>query len=182
MCQQTLQIKRRKKTFYKQPQSVLERTPNRDITIVIGDFHAKEGNDNSTRKIMMGKEGLGTMNDNGELFTDFCEQTNLVISGAVLPPCTMHKVTWSSLTLRTENQIDHITISSRWPRTLKDVRAYRGADIGSDHTLVIVKLKARIQRVRKSGLQRNQRFDISKLNTPAQQKEFSLLLSNRFQV
>jgi len=99
-----------KEEFYKQSQSLLERTPNRDTTIVLGDFNAKVGNDNSTRKIMMGKEGLGTMNDKyGEFFTDFCEQTDLVIFGTVLPPCTIHKVTWSSLYLRTENQIDHFT-------------------------------------------------------------------------
>ena len=41
---------------------VLERTPYRDITIVLGDFNAKVGNDNTTREIIMGKEGLGTMN------------------------------------------------------------------------------------------------------------------------
>ena len=93
-------------------------------------------------------------------------------------------MTWSSPDERTENQIDHFTISRRWRRTLQDVRAYRSADVGSDHTLVIGKLKAMIQstRMKKSGLRGNPRFNISKLKTPAQQKEFSHSLSNRFQV
>ena len=52
--------------------------------IVHGDLNCKVGNDNSTREIIRGKEGLGTMNKNGWLFTDFCEQ-NLVISGTVFP-------------------------------------------------------------------------------------------------
>ena len=78
--------------------------------------------------------------------------------------------------------IDHFTLSRRWRRTLQEVRAYRGADVGSDHTLLIGKLKVRIQTIQKSGLQRDQKFDISKLKTPAQQEEFSLSQRNRFQV
>ena len=33
----------------------------------------------------MGKHGLGTMNENGELFVDFCTFNDLVIGGSVLP-------------------------------------------------------------------------------------------------
>ena len=104
------------------------------------------------------------------------EQNNLIIT--VFLHRKIHKVTWSSLNARTENQVDHFTVSRRWRRTLQDFRAYRGADVGSDHTLVIGKLKARIQSIRKSVLQRNPRFEISKRKRPAQQKAFSLLLSN----
>ena len=43
------------------------------------------GNDNSTRDIIVGKAGLDTMNKNIELFTDFCEQNDLVIAGTVFP-------------------------------------------------------------------------------------------------
>ena len=71
-----------KEEFYEQLQSVLERTPNRDITIVFGEV----GNDNSTREIIMGKEGLGTMNENRELFSDFCEQDAAF--------CEIQKVIW----------------------------------------------------------------------------------------
>jgi len=170
-----------KEELYEQLQSVLKRTPNRDITIALDDFNAKVENDNSTREIIMKKEGLDTMSENGELFTDFCEQNDLVIAGTVFPHRKIHKVTWCSPDSRTENQLDHFTNSRRWRRTLEDFRAYRGADAGSDHTLVIGKLKARIQSIRKSGLQRNQGFHISKLKTPAQQKEFSLSRNNRFQ-
>jgi len=55
-------------------------------------------------------------------------------------------------------------------------------DVGLEHTLVIGILKARIQSIRKLGLQRKPRLDISKLKAPAQQKEFSLLLRNSLQV
>lgn len=100
-----------KEEFYEQIQSVLERTPDRDIPIVLGDVNTKVGNDNSTREIIVGKAGLDTMNKNIELFTDFCEQNNLVIAGTVFPHRKIldkiHKVTWSSPDSRTENHIDH---------------------------------------------------------------------------
>ena len=106
-----------KEEFYEQIQSVLERTPNRDIPIVLGDVNTKVGNDNSTREIIVGKAGLDTMNKNIELFTDFCEQNDLVIAGTVFPHRKIldkiHKVTWSSPDSRTENQIDHRGINKK---------------------------------------------------------------------
>lgn len=39
-----------KEHLCEQLQSLIERTPNRDITIVLGEFNAKVGNDNTTRE------------------------------------------------------------------------------------------------------------------------------------
>ena len=41
----------------------------------------KVGSDNTGREEIMGKHGLGTMNENGELFADFCTFNDLVIGG-----------------------------------------------------------------------------------------------------
>ena len=38
---------------------------------------------------------------------------------------------------KTVNQIDHTLVNRRWRNSLKDVRMYRGADVGSDHNLVV---------------------------------------------
>lgn len=55
----------------------------RDIFIIIGDFNVKIGNDNIGRERIMGREGLGVMNENGEMFVDFCVFNDLVIGGSV---------------------------------------------------------------------------------------------------
>lgn len=39
--------------------------------------NAKEGEDNRGKELITGKQGIGTCNENGELFTDLC--SNLVI-------------------------------------------------------------------------------------------------------
>lgn len=65
------------------------------------------------------------MNENGELFTEFCSNNNLVIGGTLFPHKNIHKVTWISPNHITENQIDHITISRKWRGSLLDVKSKR---------------------------------------------------------
>ena len=82
------------------------------------------------------------MNENGGLLTDFCEANELVIGGSLFPHKECHKTpTWVSQDRRTQNQIDHVIISRRWRR------AKRGADVGSDHHLLIAKVKIRMAKV-----------------------------------
>lgn len=78
----------------------------------MGELNAKIGNDNDGREMCMGKEGHGEMNENGELFSDFCGFNGLVIGGSLFPHKKIHKTTWVSPDHRTENQIDHVCISS----------------------------------------------------------------------
>jgi len=53
------------------------------------------------------------------------------------------------------NQIDHLSIDRRHKCNLTDVRSYRGANIDSDHYLVIAHLRARISNVNKVTGARN---------------------------
>ena len=48
-------------------------------------MNAKVGSDNAGRKHVMGAEGMGTINENGEFFVDFCELNDLVIGETVFP-------------------------------------------------------------------------------------------------
>ena len=114
---------------------VIDGVAKKDLILLIGDFNAKVGSNNTDFETIMGKHGLGEMNDNGEMFADFCSFNKLVIGGSVFPHKKAHKVTWVSPDNRTKNQIDHICISSKFRRSLMDARAKRGADIASDHHL-----------------------------------------------
>ena len=64
----------KKDTFYQQLQDVIDSKGNTDITIVMGDFNAKIGADNTGYEDTMGTQGLGQMNENGERFADMCAQ------------------------------------------------------------------------------------------------------------
>lgn len=45
---------------------MLEETPRHDMKVVMGDMNAKIGNYNKNYERTMGREGCGTMNENGE--------------------------------------------------------------------------------------------------------------------
>ena len=68
----------KKDSFYQQLQDVIDSKGNKDITIVMGDFNAKIGANNTGYEDTMGTQGLGQMNENGERFADMCALNQLV--------------------------------------------------------------------------------------------------------
>uniref|UniRef100_A0A0L8G0E8 Endonuclease/exonuclease/phosphatase domain-containing protein n=1 Tax=Octopus bimaculoides TaxID=37653 RepID=A0A0L8G0E8_OCTBM len=120
------------------------------------------------------------MNENGELLADFCAGNELTIGGTLFPHRRCHKTTWVSPDQQTENQIDHIALRQRWRSSLQDVRAKREADIGSDHHLVIAKLKVKLSTRRRQTNPRV-KLDVQKLKKEESKQSFQLALHNRFQ-
>ncbi len=136
-----------KDEFYNRLQKIVETLRARDIVILMGDFNAKVGPNNTGYEQVMGIHGLGVMNDNGERFAELCAINNLVIGGgSVFPHKRIHKSTCVSPDGVTENQIDHICISKKFRRSLQDVRVRRGADVGSDHHLVVASMQLKLKR------------------------------------
>jgi exonuclease III len=72
-----------KEQFYNKLQHTIDKQPKGDIKVLMGDLNAKVGNDNTGRETIMRKEGLGKMNENGELFTEFCGLNGLSIGGTL---------------------------------------------------------------------------------------------------
>ena len=66
----------------------------KNVTMLLGDLNAKVGQDNDNTERIMGKHGLGTMNDNGERLISFCMEHDLVIGGTLFPHKKIHKATW----------------------------------------------------------------------------------------
>ena len=84
-----------KEEFYEQLSKITEKVPRQDLLIVMGDANAKVGRENVGREDVMGKEGLGDRNENGDLFIDFCAQNELVIGGTLFKHKNIHKYTWT---------------------------------------------------------------------------------------
>ncbi|XP_043062760.1 craniofacial development protein 2-like [Drosophila yakuba] len=120
--------------------STLNKLRQGDINILMGDFNAKIGPNNTGLRSVMGQYGTGTRNDNGERLVELCQLFQLVIGGTIFPHKDVHKYSWTSPSGNTHNQIDHICISRKWRHSLLDVRNKRGAAIDSDHELVIGEL------------------------------------------
>ncbi len=95
----------------------------------------------------MGKHGVGTMNENGNLFVELCGNHSLKIGGTLFPHKECHKNTWCSNDHVTTAQLDHVCISSGWSKALLDVRVFRRADIGSDHHMLCASLRLDFTRI-----------------------------------
>lgn len=153
-----------KEEFYDQLTAVLADIKKGNILILMGDFNAKVGSDNLNLEHVMGKQGLGDINENGELFVEACVTAELVIGGTLFIHKKCHKTTWISPDGRTENQIDHFCISRKWRGSLLDVRVRRSADIGSDHQLLIADVRLKVAAVTQDNTnQAPARYDVSKL-------------------
>ena len=170
-----------KEMFYEKLQAVVNKTPNRDIRILLGDLNAKIGSDNIGREHIMGTHGLGEINDNGDRFTEFCALNDLVIGGSIFPHKETHKATWVSHDKRTENQIDHITIDKKFRRSMLDVRVKRGADAASDHHMVITKLRLKLKAANKFEQRTGVRYNTTFLKQKEKLESFRISLRNRFE-
>ena len=171
-----------KDEFYNRMQALLDKSPGKDITILMGDLNAKVGQNNAGYEQVMGKHGLGQMNENGERLADLCAMNGLMIGGTLFQHKAIHKATWVSPDNTTENQIDHVCISRKFKGSLQDVRVMRGADAYTDHHLVVARIKLKLKRNwtgRKSG---RCRFDTGLLKDQVKKEEFKIALKNRFQV
>ena len=145
----------------------------------MGDLNAKIGADNTGYEQVMGKHGLGRMNENGEQFAEFFAQNNLVIGGSVFEHRRIHKATWMSPDHMTENQIDHVCICRRFRRALQDVRVKRGADAASDHHMVLANLKLRLKRCKPPSPTTRTRYNVDLLRDKETADMFQINLTNR---
>ena len=134
-----------KDAFYNMLQSVTKDVPRHDIICVFGDLNAKVGADRQYCPEVLGPHGIGDMNGNGALLIDYALSNDLVIGGSMFEHKTIHKYSWVSPDGRTKNQIDHFLISRRWRSSLLDVRGFQGADVNSDHILLIAKVRIKLQ-------------------------------------
>ena len=172
----------KKDEFYQQLQAMIDKGGTKDMTILMGDFNAKIGADNTGYEDTMGTHGLGQMNENGERFADLCAWNQLVIGGSIFPHKRIHKATWRSLDHRTENQIDHICINQKFKRSKRDVRVMRGADVSSDPHLVTTTMGLRLKKRYANANNTQTRHNVGLLRNKDTRTAFQISLSNRFQL
>ena len=170
----------RKDQFYDQLQAVYEETPKHDILVTMGDWNAKVGKQMAGEGGIVGMYGLqGERNDNGERFVSSCAANNMAIVNTMFKQKEIHKYTWTSPDGRTRNQIDYITVNGKFRSSINNARAYRGADVGSDHNLVICELKLKLRKIYKPA-KKTLKFDTMKLKNREVREKFVLTLKNRF--
>ena len=92
--------------FYEDLQDLLELTPKKDILLIIENWNAKVGSQETPG--VTSKYVLGVQNEAGQRLREFCQEKALVIANTL---CQQHKrrlYTWTSPDGRHQNQTDYI--------------------------------------------------------------------------
>ncbi|KAL1446457.1 hypothetical protein WDU94_005636 [Cyamophila willieti] len=138
-------------TFYSDLKKAMQHTLSNEMTIILGDFNAKLGSGADGK--LIGKFGLGTRNERGELLAQFCKQHEFSVMNTFfdLPPRRLYtwKAPGDSPRNIIRNQIDYILINKRFQNAITSVKTYPGADIRSDHNLLLANLRIRLKKLRK---------------------------------
>ena len=168
-----------KDVFCEQLQTTLDQIPSYDVKLLIEDLNAKIGPDRRGSEAAIGPHGSAqSTNDNGERLTTMCSANGLYVGNTLFKHKRIHKMTWTSPDGNTRNGIDYVCISRRWRSSLLDVRAYRGADVSSDHNLLVAKIRIKLLKLKRSQVTRP--FALLKLKDPKIADSFCIEVSNRF--
>jgi hypothetical protein len=100
-------------SFYEKLEQVFDHFPEYHTKILLGDFIAKLGKED-TFKPKIGNESLcDDSNDNGVRVVNVATSKNLVVKSTMFPLRIIHKCTWTCPDGKTHNQIDHVLIDRR---------------------------------------------------------------------
>jgi endonuclease/exonuclease/phosphatase family metal-dependent hydrolase len=120
--------------------------PGNDMKIVMRDANTKIGRE-TIHHPMIGKYSLHeTTNENGLRLVDFAAGRQMVIISTYFMHKKIRLRILHSPDGRTFNQIDHCMIHGRLFSDVINVRVQRGANIDSDHIVVVITLRAKICR------------------------------------
>ena len=168
--------------FYDKLQEVIDQTPKKDILVVQGDWNAKIGEDVSKNwKGTCGQYCNPETNERGLRLLEFASYNNLKVVNTSVPHKPSRRWTWHSLGGDYHNQIDYIMVKRRFQSSVNiaKTRSFPGADIGSDHELVMMTFKLRLQRVKNQGSIRI-RFSLEKLKDPNIAEIFQATIGGKF--
>ena len=141
-----------KAKFIDELQDVLDRVPASDILIVLGDFNARVGKREGVSDVwraVRGEHGIGSHNEAGLLFLEFCSVNNLSIMNTWFAKPQIHLATWKHPATRQSHMIDFVLMRSGQRWLCQDVRVCRSASCWTDHHMVRGKVQLQFPRMKK---------------------------------
>ena len=94
--------------FYEDLQDLLELTPKKDVLLIIGDWNAKLGSQETPG--VTGKFGFGVWNKAGQRLIEFCQENAMVIANTLFQQRKRRLYTWTSPDGQHRNQIYYILL------------------------------------------------------------------------
>lgn len=142
----------------------------------MGDLNGKVGNDRTTTHGVLGPfGGEQTRNSNGDRIIDFCATNDLLIANSYYNHRRIHQITFENTQFT--SVIDYILIPRELKNKCRDVKVVRGAELSTDHHLLVADMVfARGRRRRRTSYQR---VKYEKLKNPEIREDYQEMLRNK---
>ncbi|XP_030747721.1 craniofacial development protein 2-like [Sitophilus oryzae] len=167
--------------FYSDVKDLLKLTKKHEVNIIMRDLNAKLGK--GRYENIIGPFGLGTRNERGDRLLQFCQEKSMAVANTWFQHHPRRLYTWKSPRDQTEsvvrNQIDYILINSRFMSSIKAACTYPGADIYSDHILLMDVLRISLSKPKKETSRRLMALD--KLHDPTVKNNLTNQLNSQIQ-
>lgn len=128
-----------KDKFWEELTTVVEGA--RGMIIIIGDFNSRVGKKDGIHNRTIGKHGENVRNNNGKRMLDFCLMNDYVITNTLFQHKDIHKYTREVTSRGERSIIDFILVENKNRKIVMDTKVKRGPEIGSDHYVVIAKIR-----------------------------------------
>ena len=132
-------MKEEREIFYSDLQMVIDNVKTNQEVMIIGDLNAKVGKNAEINCGAIGREGESELTANGELLLDLCIRNNLKIANTFFKHKDIHKWTRVAESRNEKSIIDYIIVSNKLFYNTDDVKVKRGAELFSDHYMVLGK-------------------------------------------
>ncbi|BFZ16297.1 hypothetical protein BsWGS_19336 [Bradybaena similaris] len=165
--------------FYNDIESALKKCKDSEITIIMGDFNAKVGNQGDGCTV--GNHGLGERNERGYKLVEWAKEQEMIVGNTWFQQHPRRLWTWRSPDGKTRNQIDYILISRRFRNMLTIAKTVPNADCYSDHRLITGTVRIKLKKVK--YITANTKYDKCTLRDDKEiQNKFNIEVKNRFDV
>ncbi|XP_068717545.1 craniofacial development protein 2-like [Montipora capricornis] len=171
-----------KEQFYDQFDQVIRSTPPSDKLIIFGDFNARVGKGHNSWEGILGRHGVGKINDNGLLLLSKCAQHSLCITNTFFRMADKYKTTWMQPRSKHWHMIDFVIVRQRDIRDVRLTRAMRVAECWTDHRLVRTVLSLHIAPLhRKQPKTVRASYNVASLGNPFRLSKFQEVLDGKLQ-
>ena len=145
--------------MYERIEDILDREGKGCIKIIMGDWNAEVGRGKEGNTV--GPFGYGHRNERGDRLVEFCKERNLLVGNTWFENQKRRLYTWKSPGDRYRKQIDYILVEERFRNGVRRVCTLPGADINSDHNLLMSEVNFRLKKVHKGNMKK--RWNLEKL-------------------
>jgi exonuclease III len=120
-----------KDRFYEELEQIFYNFLKYRIKILLGDFNAKLGREDTFKPTIENECLHEDSNDNGVRVENFATSKNLVVKSMMFWHQNIHKYTWTSPDGKTHYQVDHVLIGD-------SIQVYSMCDLSGELTVILI--------------------------------------------